>query len=290
MKEAIQYVSGAHGRASVSRIASAAFLRHNQRTAMCLLIALHRVRSEVPLVVAANRDELLARPAVSMTVLRPSAPRILGGRDLLLQGTWMATNQHGVVAALTNATGTLARDPSRRSRGELPLFLALHETAEAAAQALVARIDPSSYSPCWIFVGDRDQLFYIELQPASPLHAERLPPGIHVLENRPLSPVSIKAAFIRDRADQALTESMPLDQALHGVLRSHELPPATRTLTEEVRPAATFAACVHGEVYGTRTAAIVQVPASRAEPPRIGFTDGPPCTQPLQPADELWAG
>lgn len=255
---------------------------------MCLLIALHGVRKEAPLIVAANRDELLARPAVSMTVLRSDTPRILGGRDLLLQGTWMAVNEHGVVAALTNGTGTLLRDPTRRSRGELPLMLAMQKTAEAAAQELVSHLDPASYSPCWIFVGDRDHLFYIELQPAAPLTAEQLPPGIHVLENRPFAPTSIKAAFIRDRVARALARDEPLRPALHDILRSHELPPAA--LTDPVRPAATFAACVHGEVYGTRTAAIVQVPAERKERPRIDFTEGPPCTQPLQSADELWEG
>lgn len=255
---------------------------------MCLLIALHGARSETPLVVAANRDELLARPAVSMTVLRTDAPRILGGRDLLLQGTWMATNQHGVVAALTNATGTLLRDPTRRSRGELPPRLAMHKTAEAAVEELIQHLDPTSYSPCWIFVGDRDHLFYLDLQSAGPLRAERLPPGIHVLENRPLAPTSIKAAFIRDRVEAALTRDAPLPAALHDVLQSHELPPAA--LADPVRPAATFAACVHGTVYGTRTAAIVQIPAARNERPRIDFTDGPPCTQPLQSADGLWEG
>jgi uncharacterized protein with NRDE domain len=257
---------------------------------MCLLIALHRLRSESPLVVAANRDELFARPAVSMAVLRTEAPRILGGRDLLLQGTWMAVNEHGVIAALTNASGTLLRDPSKRSRGELPLMLAMYASAEAAAQALISRLDPASYNPCWIFVGDRDHLFYIELQPGAPLRAEQLPPGIHVLENQPLTPPSVKAAFIRDRVERALAQCQNLQPALYDVLRSHELPPAAQTSTSPLRPAATFAACVHGAANGTRTAAIVQVPAARqaAARPRIAFTDGPPCTQPLQSAEGLW--
>lgn len=256
---------------------------------MCLLIALHGLQIESPLVVAANRDEVFARPAISMTVLQADAPRVLGGRDLLLQGTWMAINEHGVIAALTNASGTLARDPTRRSRGELPLRLATHATAEAAAEDLIARIDPASYNPCWIFVGDREHLFYIELQPAAKLRAERLPPGIHVLENQPLTPFSVKATFIRERVEQALARHGTLQPALYDVLRDHALPPAAQRLTSPQRPAATFAACVHGGANGTRTAAIVQVPADRSARPRIDFTDGPPCTQPLQSADGLWA-
>ena len=255
---------------------------------MCLLIALHGLQSESPLVVAANRDEVLARPAVSMTVLRADVPRILGGRDLVLQGTWLAVNEHGVIAALTNASGSLARDPTRRSRGELPLMLATHTTAAAAAEDLIARVDPASYNPCWIFVGDREHLFYIELQPAAKLRAELLPPGIHVLENQPLAPSSVKSTFIRERVEQALARRGDLRPALHDVLRDHALPPAAQMRASPLRPEATFAACVHGAAYGTRTAAIVQVPAEREARPRIDFTDGPPCTQPLQPADRLW--
>ena len=47
---------------------------------MCLLAVLSRVHPDAPLIVAANRDEWLLRPATAMTVLRESEPRILGGR------------------------------------------------------------------------------------------------------------------------------------------------------------------------------------------------------------------
>ena len=59
---------------------------------MCLLIALSRTVPGTPLLVAANRDELYARPAEPITVLRGERPRILGGRDELAGGTWLAVN------------------------------------------------------------------------------------------------------------------------------------------------------------------------------------------------------
>ncbi|TML39468.1 MAG: NRDE family protein [Actinobacteria bacterium] len=70
---------------------------------MCLLVAISRDRDESPLIVAANRDELLDRPAVAMTVLQAHGPRILGGRDELAGGTWLAVNEAGVVAGLPTA-------------------------------------------------------------------------------------------------------------------------------------------------------------------------------------------
>src|SRR3954447_10307839 len=124
---------------------------------MCLLIMLVQTHGDFPLVVAGNRDELLERPAVAMSVLRDAGPRVLGGRDELAGGTWLAVNDVGVVAGLTNRPAT--KDPAKRSRGELPIALASHASAAAAVDALVAELRPSDYNPAWLLVGDRDALF-----------------------------------------------------------------------------------------------------------------------------------
>ena len=79
---------------------------------MCLLIAMFGVVPDAPLIVAANRDERFDRPAVPITVLRERRPRILGGRDELAGGTWLAVNEHGVVAGLTNQPSFNGRDPA----------------------------------------------------------------------------------------------------------------------------------------------------------------------------------
>ena len=91
-----------------------------QTGGVCLLVVLSRIVPEWPLIVAANRDEQYARPADPVTVLR-ERPRTLGGRDRLAGGTWLAVNEHGVVAGLTNQP--MQRSPTRRSRGAIPLEL-----------------------------------------------------------------------------------------------------------------------------------------------------------------------
>src|SRR5438105_1387803 len=73
-------------------------------------------------------DEDFVAPPVAHETGRPAAapgilvdhPRIAGGRDLLAGGTWMVVAADGRVAAVTNRRSEM-RDPSRRSRGELPL-------------------------------------------------------------------------------------------------------------------------------------------------------------------------
>jgi len=260
---------------------------------MCLLAVLFHAHPEVPVVIAANRDERYARAAEAVQVLRPSAPRILGGRDVLAGGTWLAVNEHGVYAGVTNRPAPTGRDPSRRSRGELPLALADHTRARDAVVAFQKAIRCSEYNPCWLLVGDRDALFYVVIGSNEKPEIEELSPGVHVLENRPLDPVSAKAVMIQRALIPARVWLGPtLLGELHGVLRSHEVPAAN--LREEgdqgtsARPLQVHAACVHTTDYGTRSATLIIVPFEPESAPQVYYADGPPCTTQLKDASHLW--
>ena len=124
-------------------------------TRMCLLVFAWQTEADMALLVAANRDERMDRPARSLCVLHDRDPRILGGRDELAGGTWLAVNEHGVVAGLTNRPSPGGRDPTKRSRGELPLLLAGHRTADAGLDELLSVVQPGAYNPAWLLVGDR---------------------------------------------------------------------------------------------------------------------------------------
>ena len=165
---------------------------------MCLLIAVFATVPGVPLLIAANRDELYQRPADPITVLRAARPRILGGRDELAGGTWLAVNEHGVVAGLTNLPAA-ARDPGRRSRGELPLAFTAYPDAETAVTQVCARLDPAAYNPCWMLVGDRHALFSVDVSGGQRARVEELPPGRYVLENAPLRQPSAKQQRVAGR-------------------------------------------------------------------------------------------
>jgi uncharacterized protein with NRDE domain len=260
---------------------------------MCLLVVASRLRPELPLLVAANRDEWLARPASPMEVLQARGPRILGGRDLLAGGTWMAVNRQGVVAALTNRPTVGGRDGAKRSRGELPLLLASHRSAAEAAAALAREIEPSDFNPCWILVGDRDALFYLELAAGVRLEAKPLGPGLHVLENRPLDAPSPKVDAVRAALpDLATIPARGLLPRLERVLRSHEVPPgAAKAAAADgppQRPAETYAACVHAGPYGTRSSMIVLVPRARRAAPDVRYTPRAPCESAFRSATGRW--
>jgi uncharacterized protein with NRDE domain len=262
---------------------------------MCLLIVASRLHPDLPLIVGANRDEWLERPASPMEVLRRRNPRILGGRDLLAGGTWMAVNRRGVVAALTNRPTAGGRDMAKRSRGELPLLLAAYGSAAEGAAALVRDIQPAEFNPCWILVGDRHSLFYLELSAGLPLEAKPLEPGLRVLENRPLPAPSPKVDWVRSQLpDIGHLAAERVVPELERVLRSNQVPPgaleAVAADGPPGRPLQTFAPCVHAGPYGTRSSMMVLVPRASRARPGVRFTDGAPCVSGFQEATSRWSG
>jgi uncharacterized protein with NRDE domain len=255
---------------------------------VCLLIVLAQVYDDLPLVVAANRDERLDRPALPMTVLRESNPRVLGGLDEVAGGTWLAVNDRGVVAGLTNRPTEGGPDPTKRSRGELPLALASHASAEEAVAAFVTSFRASDFNPAWMLVGDRSGIFSIEIGAGDRAVVERLPSGLHVLENRALHAPSPKVDRVRMLLEGI--EKLTGDELVHrlqSVLADHEAPAGLSAAAEAGRqdvPPEVGAACVHTEEYGTRWSAVITVPALAAAVPTFRYAPGPPCVTPFADA------
>jgi uncharacterized protein with NRDE domain len=246
---------------------------------VCLLVVASRVVAEEPLIIGANRDEVLERPSTAVTVLDEGPPRIVGGRDELSGGTWLAVNQHGVCAGLTNQPMGDAKDLSKRTRGELPLFLARHATAAEAVDTLLSAHSPAEYNGSWLLVGDRTSLFFVDFTGTAGGTAVALPPGIHVLENRALDEPSPKVDLVR-AALGTPADGDGVAEAFYRVLADHANPEA------EERPNA--ANCVHLEAFGTRSSCIVRVAAGTGMP-RVWVADGPPCTTPYADVGDLWA-
>lgn len=261
---------------------------------MCLLVVVSRLVEGLPLIVAANRDERRDRPATAMTRLADGGaerPTILGGRDEVGGGTWLATNADGVVAGLTNRPMREGPDAAKRSRGELPLALAAHRTAADAVDAFGATIAPDDYNPSWLLVADRDDVFFVDVTGGERVGLERLGPGVHVLENRPIGEPSPKADRVRELIDGGL-DGPPevLLATLAAMLGDHHRSP-TEVAPDSPNPrlaAAVGAICVHADEdgYGTRSSALITA-ADDAAPPVVRWTDGAPCRAEWHP-DERW--
>ena len=99
---------------------------------MCLIFLAFNQHPKYPLIIAANRDEFLDRPAKQIDFW-PENPKILAGKDLTAGGTWLGVTKTGYFAMLTNFRDMLNIKSNAPSRGKLVL------------DYLVGELEPSSY-------------------------------------------------------------------------------------------------------------------------------------------------
>jgi len=148
---------------------------------MCTLIILRRPGHPWPLLVAANRDEMADRPWSPPARHWPDRPEVTAGRDDLADGTWMGINDFGVVSAVLNRRNSLGPQPGRRSRGELPLEALDHESAAVAAEAL-SHLEPDSYRPFNLFIGDSADAFLLcSRGDGSGVERQAIPAGVSMI-------------------------------------------------------------------------------------------------------------
>lgn len=144
---------------------------------MCLIVLGWRVHPDLPLMVAANRDEFHARPAERAGFWQDH-PSILAGRDLEAGGTWMGVSRNGRFAAVTNYKG--GRDPNAaESRGALVTGFLLNDLN---SKTFIEKTEKSknSYSGFNLLVADGKELWWLSNRNGA---ARKLEPGWHALGN-----------------------------------------------------------------------------------------------------------
>jgi hypothetical protein len=127
---------------------------------MCTVVILRRPGHDWPLILAANRDEMLSRPWLPPARHWPDRADVVAGLDQLAGGTWMGMNESGVLACILNRHGTLGPATGKRSRGELVLEALDHADAADAAEALAA-VDPTAYRPFNMVIADNRDAWWI---------------------------------------------------------------------------------------------------------------------------------
>jgi uncharacterized protein with NRDE domain len=241
---------------------------------MCTILLAWRCHPDTPIVLAANRDELIARASAPPGLLHTS-PWVVGGRDLVAGGTWLAVAQGGTICAVTNRhpdTGDpVPPDPSRRSRGEIPLHLLVDVAAEDVP-ARLAVLGPGRYNPVNVVWVSRDRAMVAEVDDSGPVRVIDLEPGGHVLTTGDLDDRRRpKVTMLREGMAAALAAGGGPGETLlrmRALLADH----TTRT----GKP--TDAACIHGDVYGTVSASSVIVGARGVT---YEHAPGRPCVTPF---------
>ena len=148
---------------------------------MCTVVLLRRPDHPWPLILGANRDEMLDRPWRPPGRHWPDRADVIAGLDEQAGGSWLGLNDHGVAAAILNRRHSLGPAPDKRSRGELILEALDHADAVTAAAALSA-LEPSAYRPFNMVIADNRDAFWLRnLGDSGGLSAHPVPDGISIL-------------------------------------------------------------------------------------------------------------
>lgn len=252
---------------------------------MCTLLLWKREHARYPLIAAANRDEFLDRPSSGPQALATD-PLIVGGRDEVAGGTWLAVNECGLFVALTNRRGVGKHDPTRRSRGLLVVEIARSRTFASALEA-IATIDAPAYNPFVLLVADRDRAAAVHAG-ASATQTVDISDGAHAITNWELDASSPPKAARAFRAAQSVRFDVGRgvsDDAAAAAKRLHALLADHGNDGEGADP---DSLCAHRpqDSYGTRSSTIVFLGADTAET-RLFHAEGPPCKATLVEVSSL---
>ncbi len=211
---------------------------------MCLVVAALGLSARHDLLFAANRDERHGRPS-EPAHWWPDAPDVLGGRDLVAHGTWLAVDRSGRLAAVTNLRDTNAA-AAPLSRGALVAdYLRGARPLDEFATALDSRCE--DYGPFSLLLREHGALRVV---------SNRAPPaelgaGVHAISNAAYGVEWPKVRSARAGMRQVLEKRDPVD-ALFALLAER----SAGATPEERYTASHF---VEGPVYGTRSSTVIAI-------------------------------
>ncbi|WP_323991062.1 NRDE family protein [Nguyenibacter sp. L1] len=231
---------------------------------MCTIVLSLAPGTAWPLLFGANRDERLDRPWDAPGRHWPDRPQVIGGRDRLAGGSWLAINDSGVVAGVMNRVGSLGPTPGKRSRGELPLLALDHQTAAQAARALAA-LDAGAWRSFNMIVADRRAAYYISGLGYGTPDVAQLEPGVHMAATTGPDDLSIPriGRHLPRFCDAA--RPLPPDWASW-----------TRLLSDRTLPAGSELNIPPRSGFGTCSSSVIGIAADPAAPASWHFAAGAP--------------
>jgi hypothetical protein len=251
---------------------------------VCTLIIGHQVLGPGTVVLAANRDEDPRRPSDPPGFLS-QVPRVVGGRDRLAGGTWLALRERHAAVAMLNRRDSRGAGSAglstRRSRGLITLEVAgvavtdrknrpdLADAALARAREIVAR---DAYAPFSLAFLSPEVCWVLSHEPSSEPRVTPVTPGWHVLTHSDLD----------DRSEPRTARLLAgLDSWKPGSAEEME-----RGLEERLSQHGAPAVCIHEGPMVTVSASIIALGPDLA---RYAHAEGRPCERPLEDYSRLLA-
>ena len=231
---------------------------------MCTVILGRDVTGPSEILVAANRDEDPARASDPPGVLLDS-PRLVGGRDRVAGGTWLAARTAPAsVTMLLNRRPLPGAPPGARSRGLLVI-----DVARAADPRAVALTEAASgrYGPCTLVHVSPAACWWLAIPGDAPVRSGEIAAGWHAITHAELDdPTEPRTAWLLGRlARSGELSAEPALERLASLLAHHG-------------DAAGPAVCLHEGRMQTVSAALIALSRERV---RYRHAEGRPCTQPF---------
>jgi len=222
---------------------------------VCLVLVAYGTRPELPLLVAANRDEYHARPTDPLHWW-PDKPGILAGRDRQAGGTWLGISTSGRFACVTNYRSGRAPADTLRSRGEL-ITAFLESPLEP--MAFLDDLAGSRYAGFNLLLSDGETLAYgnnVDTEPRELGH------GIYGLANADLDAPWHKSLISKAALDRLIADDRADSDALFELLGNRETAPADAH--DDHPHSALSAPFIVLPEYGTRSSTTLRVAAGGA--------------------------
>lgn len=222
---------------------------------MCLIVFAWKQHPEFPLLLAANRDEFYARPALAATWWE-DAPHVYAGKDLEAGGTWMGINKQGRFAAITNIRNGEGKKSGAPSRGNIVADF-LSNDISPASYLHELKADAKHYAGFNLIIGDSKELFWFSNET---LQAQILQPGVYGLSNGSLDTPWPKVNLAKMQFEKLMQQSAP-DQAYFEMLADttpapdHSLPQTGVSLEWERLLSSIF---IQSDIYGTRVSSLIK--------------------------------
>ncbi|MGI9199776.1 MAG: NRDE family protein [Woeseiaceae bacterium] len=220
---------------------------------MCLILIAFRPESDLPLVVAGNRDEFHSRPTLKADWW-PDDANVLGGRDLQAGGTWLAVSRSGRFAAVTNYRDAAASRSGKQSRGHLVTeFLG----GSATPTEYVDSVAGEDYTGFNLLVSDGHALAYLSNR--SSRYGE-LSAGVYGLSNATLDTPWEKVERSKQRLHSLIETDAVHETSLMRLLGDRDKGPIAEAKSEHL-PFSTAHAITAPFIvlpeYGTRCSTVV---------------------------------
>lgn len=225
---------------------------------MCLLLFSWKTHPRYRLILAGNRDEFHDRPTAPLGWWQDDA-RILAGRDLKANGTWLGVARSGRFGVITNYRDLQAPVEGAPTRGGLVTrFL----TGATSPKEFLDDLGGAAqrYSGFNLLVGGPRALYYYSNR--GPKAPQVLAPGIYGLSNHLLDTPWPKLLRTRTRFTELASQSEIRAEDLFNLLADRErasdadLPKTGLPLDWERMVSAPF---IQSERYGTRSSSVLLV-------------------------------